>query len=208
MAQESFRPWIGKHYDETRLLLLGESAYAWWDENDQRRDPTLDHPTEMVREVLDDFGSANDMPFMKMLSRGLAGEEDPSKERLHHVWHRVAFTNYVGGTAGEAPRERPTPDMWEAADRAFHPDILNKLRPRRIIVIGKTMWSKMPDADVYMTEDVQSYLLEDGSIAVCWALPHTAAGLSWTRLADTIHFVLGRELPRSGAYRRFPGDGE
>ena len=203
MTQKSFRPWVGAHYDETRLLLLGESAYSWGRRKDQR--PTPDLPTIMVKEVLDDFGNANDRSFMKILSQGLAGEKEPSKELLHHVWNRVALTNYVGGTVGEGPRKRPTSDMWKAAKDVFRPDILNKLRPRRIIVIGKTMWSKMPDTNVYMTEDVQGYLLEDGSVVVCWALPHTAAGLSWTRLADTIYFALGRELPRSG---RCPVDGE
>ena len=203
MAQKSFQPWKGDHYDETRLLLLGESAYSWGKRKDQR--PTLNLPTIMVKEVLDDFGNADDMRFMKMLSRGLAGEKEPSKERLCHVWNRVALTNYVGGTVGEAPRERPTSAMWKVAKDAFRPDILNKLRPRGIIVIGKTMWDQMPHTDVYMTEDVQGYLLEDGSVVVCWALPHTAAGLSWTRLADTIHFALGRELPRGD---RCPVDGE
>ena len=206
MTQASFRPWVGEHYgeSESRLLLLGESAYSWRDENNKLQHPTLDLPTEIVNEVLDDFENADNMPFMKKLSRGLAGEKEPSKERLHHVWHRVAFTNYVGGTAGEAPRERPTRDMWKAAKHAFRPNILNKLRPRRIIVIGKTMWSEMPKEDVYMTDDVQGYFLDDKSVAVCWALPHTSAGLSWTQLAEIIHFTMG-ELPRSG---RYSGDGE
>ena len=205
MPYKPFQPWIGNHYDcsETKLLLLGQSAYSWRNEKNKLRHPTPDLPTEMVKEVLDDFRSANDMRFMKMLSRGLAGEKEPSKERLHYVWHRIAFTNYVGGTTGEGPGTPPTPAMWEAAKRAF-PNILNKLRPRRIIVIGKGMWSKMPKVDdVYMTGDVQGYLLDDHSVAVCWALP--ARGLSWTRLADTIHFALGHELPRGG---RCPVDGE
>ncbi len=207
MTQESFKPWVGKNYHETGLLLLGESAYSWLDENDKLRNPSPDLPTEMVKEVLDDFENANDMPFIKMLSKGLAGEKEPSKERLCHVWNRVAFTNYVGGTVGEAPRERPTTAMWNAAKDAFRPDILNKLtpRPKQIIVIGKTLWGKMPDTDVYMTEDVQGYMLEDHLVVVCWALPHTAAGLCWTRLADTIYFALGGELPRNG---RCPVGGE
>ena len=206
MAQKSFQPWRGDHYDETKLLLLGASAYSWRDENDKLCHPTPDLPTEIIGEILelDNFGSVNyNMSFMKMLSRGLAGEEEPSKKLLRRVWQRVAFTNYVGGTTGEGPGTPPTPAMWEAAKRAFHPDILNELRPRRIIVIGKVMWSKMPKADVYMTGDVKGYSLEDHSVAVCWALP--ARGLSWTRLADTIHFALGRELPRGG---RCPVDGE
>ena len=173
MTQKSFKPWVGKHYDETKLLLLGK--------NDNR----LDHPTEMVRKVLDNSEGASARSFMKKLSRGLAGEKEPSKERLHHVWHRVAFTYYVGETKSD-----------------FCSIILNKLRPRRIIVIG--MWSKMPDTDVYMTADVQGYFLEDNSVAVCWALSNP----DWARLADTIHFARGRELPRSGPYRRFPGDGQ
>ena len=203
MAQESFQPWVGKHYNETKLLLLGRSAYSWQDENRQWRHPTLNHPTETVREVLDDFSRADGMPFMKMLSRGLAGEEEPSKKLLHRVWHRVAFTNYVGGTTGKGPGKPATSDMWKVSKAAYRPNILNKLRPRRIIVIGKVMWSQMPEANVYMTDDVQGYLFEDGSVAMCWALP--GRGLSWTRLADTIHFALGRELPRRS---RFPGDGE
>ncbi|MCY4613193.1 MAG: hypothetical protein OXB94_06195 [Nitrospira sp.] len=179
MAQESFRPWVGEHYDETKLLLLG----AWWDENNQRRNPSLDLPKKMVKEVLNDFASSN--RFMKMLSRGLVGEEEPSKELLRRVWHRVAFTYYVGETKSD-----------------FCSNILNKLRPWRIIVIGRTLWSKMPNADVYMTDDVQGYLFdEDRSVAVCLAHPYPG----WARLADTIHFALGRELPRSG---RCPVDGE
>ena len=178
MAQESFQPWKGDHYDETGLLLLGK-----------RQDPKRDLPKKRVKEVLNDFGSVN--AFMKMLSQGLVGEEKPSKERLHHVWHRVAFTYYVGETKSD-----------------FCSNILNKLQPRRIIVLGKKLWSEMPKVaykDVYMTDDVQGYSLKDGSVAVCFALHHPARGLSWVRLADTIHFALGRELPRSG---RCPVDEE
>lgn len=199
MAQKSFQPWKGDHYKETELLLLGQSAYSWPDEMNKLRHPTPDLPTIMVKEVLDNFRTVHAFP--KMLSRGLAGEEEPSKELLRRVWRRVAFTNYVGGTTGKGPGKPPTSDMWKVAHDAFRPDILNKLRPRRIIVIGKVMWSKMPDTNVYMTDDVQGYLLEDGSVAVCWTLP--GRGLSWTRLADTIHFALGRELPRRGPSRRF-----
>ena len=173
MTQKSLKPWIGEYYDETGLLLLADQL------------PAL--PTILVKKVLADFKNAN--YFMKQLSRGLAGDESPSEERLHHVWHRVAFTYYVDGTKSD-----------------FCSNILNKLQPRRIIVLGKPMWSRqMPDADVHMTDDVQGYSLEDHSVAVCWALPRN---VNWIRLADTIHFALGRELPRSGPYRRFPGDGE
>ena len=169
MAQESIRPWVGEHYhyNETKLLLLGKRG----------------DPTEMVKKVLDDFEGAKS--FMKRLSRGLAGEEEPSKERLRHVWHRVAFTNYVGETKSD-----------------FCSNILNKLRPLRIIVLGKDIWFRMPKEHVYMTDDVQGYFLDDHSVAVCWALPSKGKGSGWTQLAEIIYFTMG-ELPY-----RYPGDGE
>ena len=182
MTQKPFKPWVGKHYNETRLLLLGG--------NNQRRDPI-----PRVKKGLDNFGSADDR-FMEMLSQGLTAKDKPSKEQLYDGWHRVAFANYIGGTTGEGPG-RPTDAMRKEAKRALL-NILNELRPRpwRIIVLGKTMWRKMPETDRHITNDVQGYELADGSVAVCWALPRNLSG---TRLADTIHFALGRELPRSGS---------
>ena len=187
MPQESSQPWIGNHYDcsETRLLLLANP------------DNLSDLPTKLlVENVLADFAGATD--FMKKLSRGLAGKEDPSKERLHHVWHRVAFTNYVGLPTGEGLGNIPETDMQKAAKGAFCDDILNKLWPRRIIVLGQILFDRMPQEDVYMTEEVQGYILEDGSIAVCWRISNP----SWAKIANIIHFTLG-ELPY-----RCPVDGE
>lgn len=43
------KPWIpyeGEHYHKTRLLLLGESAYSWRENNDLQ-DPSIDLPTEL-----------------------------------------------------------------------------------------------------------------------------------------------------------------
>ena len=174
MTQKSFKPWTGKHYDETRLLMLAAP------------DNLSDLPTKLVKSVLADSAEATDFKLMKKLSQALAGKEDPDQNLLNCVWHRVAFTYYVGETKSD-----------------FCSNVLNKLRPRRIIVIGKTLWSKMPKpADVYMTDDVQGYLFdEDRSVAVCLAHPYPG----WVRLADTIYFALGGELPRNG---RCPVGGE
>ena len=176
MPQESSQPWIGNHYDCSETRLLLLADQL----------PAL--PTILVKKVLADFRNTN--YFMKQLSRGLAGEIKPDQNLLHRVWHRVAFTNYV---------ERET----------FHRNILNNLRPQRIIVLGTEIWGKMPQVtagDVYMTDDVQGYSLEDGSVAVCFALNNPATKrLTWKQLANTIYFALGGELPRNG---RCPVGGE
>lgn len=185
----SDREWVGDEYQATRLLLLGESQYSWL-ENGEVVHPSLDHATEMVEDVLRRFPTYS---FMTKLSMALACEERPSLERLKQVWNRVAFVNYVPGTVGVGARVRPTPEMWAAAKNSF-PDILKRLRPRRIVVLGITMWSMMPDSDLHITDNVQAYRLPDGSLSICWALNHPSRGLSWRELAGVIYFGSANEL--------------
>jgi hypothetical protein len=52
----------------------------------------------------------------------------------------------------------------------------------------------MPDTSVRLTDDVQGYQLSDGKIAICWAVNHQSAGLSWRRLAAIIRFARDREV--------------
>ena len=145
---ERFIPCRGNRYDETRLLLLGESAYSWQDKNGIWHDPEPKLPKQLVDEQIKDFAAVR---FARCLSRGLAGEESPNGEQLRSVWDRVAFTNYVNGTVGRGPENRPTPEMWDAARRAF-PSLLADLKPQRVIVFGKEMWSEMPPTNVAGTD--------------------------------------------------------
>jgi hypothetical protein len=82
--------------------------------------------------------------------------------------------------------------MWNDAKSDFLPAI-SKLKPRRVIVLGTTMWGNMPEAHVYITDDVQGYRIDD-EIMICCAVNHPAGGLSWRKLASVIHFTYEREL--------------
>ena len=130
-----------------------------------------------------------------MVSRGLANDRDPSEERLKYVWDRVAFTNYIAKSVGGGARISPTPKMWEDAKRDF-PALLASFNPspRRIIVLGTTMWDNMPPADIVFSDEVQGYRIANGEVAVCWALNHPSHGLSWRQLSAAIHFTYEREL--------------
>ncbi len=123
-----------------------------------------------------------------MVSRALANEETPTKDRLQFVWDRAAFTNYVSVTVGDGSRTRPIPAMWADAKRDF-PAQVSKLAPRRLIVLGITMWAMMPEADIYITDDVQGYRLNGGEIMMYCAVSHPAGRLSWRKLASVIHFT-------------------
>lgn len=182
-----WKPWIGRRFAELRLLLLGESAYSWL-ENGEVVHPSAEHSIGLVEELL----AGKPVKFMRTLSRGLTGEENPDAQRLQHVWDCVAFTNYVPGSVGEGAAIRPAPHMWDSATNLF-PSLLAQLEPRRIIVLGKTMWSKMPPSDIYFTDDVQGYRLPSGRMAMCWAVDHPR-GLSWRNLAAVIQFSCGDTL--------------
>jgi len=188
-----FKPWIGSEYESTRLLILGESAYSWW-EGDELRNPSLEHSTEMVKWAVEN--RLEDNRFFGMVSRALARTQNPNRKCLETLWNRVAFTNYVSQTVGEGARNPPTPAMWEAAKREFLPGLSRLFDPipRRVLVLGKTLWDKMPEnTDVFLTDDVQGYQIGN-QLVLCWATYHPAGGLSWRQLAAVIHFTYGQEL--------------
>jgi hypothetical protein len=197
-----FEPWRGANYESTRLLLLGESAYSW-EEDAHIIDPSPHHPVEIVRHIVDDFDYGG-LGFMRTLTRGLANEEWPSKERCELVWNKVAFTNYVPGTVGHKARVRPSPDKWKQAKLEF-PDLLEQLKPLRLIVLGLEMWDDdhMPPASVGGGSGAQAYRLSSGEL--CWCLPlahpsaHGSKRTSWRQLAAAVYFHYADQFKHLGA---------
>lgn len=179
-----WEPWIGSNYDATRLLLLGESAYSWKQDGEEV-DPSSRHSILTVEEAISDFPTT---PFAIMLTRAVTGKANPNHEEREAGWARVAFTNYVPGTVGSGARVRPSPALWAQAKAEF-PGLLRQLRPRNVIVLGKTMWAMMPDTQVWLTDDVQGYLLDGRAIAFCWAVPHPSAGLSCEWLTSLVNYL-------------------
>lgn len=180
-------PWKGRDYEVARLLLLGESAYSWMQDGKEVH-PTPWHSILTVEEAVTDFPTT---PFAIMLTRGVTGKANPTRQDREAGWARVAFTNYVPGTVGGAARIRPSLELWAQAKAEF-PDLLRKLRPKNVIVLGKTMWEMMPDTQLWLTADVQGYSLDDDSMALCWAVPHPSAGLSWEWLAALVDYLCER----------------
>jgi hypothetical protein len=185
-----FQPWIGNEYARTRLLILGESAYSW--EEDELIHPPLTHSLDSVNWAIEEFPNAG--RFFNMISKALANEETPSRDRLNQVWNRVAFTNYVSGTVGEGARIRPSREMWETASRDFRNEIqaIDPL-PTRLIVLGQGMWGNMPETEVHITDQVQGYRFGE-HLMMCMAVHHPAGGLSWRELASVLHFTYLTEL--------------
>jgi hypothetical protein len=181
--------WKGARYDERRLLLLGESAYSWMDEEGIETDPSPRHAKELVERAI----RGDRARFMNLLTRGLVGVRDHlSPSEVNAAWSGVAFFNYIIGTVGLGPHVRPSQEQWNSAALAF-PSRLAQLAPRNVVVLGRTMWGRMPEAEHWLTDDVQGYRFPCGE-CVCWAVQHPSRGLSWQRLAQLLAFAERREL--------------
>lgn len=179
-----WEPWRGQHYGN-HLLLLGESCYAWRN-NGQLCHPAPNHPVNIVEAAIEDppgYGR-----FMVCMTRALSGTQNPTEVQAQMGWQSVAFTNYVPVSVGEGPAGRPSQAMWDQAYGEWN-ELLNTLRPRKIIVLGLTMWSNMPDTQVQIDKVVQGYTLRNGSVAMCYAIKHPARGPGWNEYARFIRHV-------------------
>jgi hypothetical protein len=185
-----FEPWIGGEYQTTRLLLLGESCYAWQDNDGVTQSPSPRHSIEIVQWAIEDFEHTRG--FMKTLCRAITNAFSPSVDRLAYCWDRVAFTNYVPMSL-DGPRQPVSSELWNSATKEFR-DILERTKPKRIIVLGKQMWGHMPVTPIVFNDDVQAYQLSSGDTCYCWAVSHPSHGLSWQTLAGLLHFVCGDAL--------------
>jgi hypothetical protein len=113
-------------------------------------------------------------------------------KQVEDAWSQVAFVNYVIGSVGLKRDGEPRPppvsgEMWERAKEAYLP-LLDKLQPRAVVVLGKTMWSWMPEVDVPLTDDVSGYR-HKGGVAMCYAVRHPTGArppMTWQELAEVI----------------------
>jgi hypothetical protein len=89
--------------------------------------------------------------------------------------------------------------MYRDAQQPFL-ELLEELRPRRIIVMGKTTWSKMPECKEFRHKDLQAYKLADGSLVWAKAMVHPGArrGLSWQAYAKAFAQFKTLPLPKRG----------
>jgi hypothetical protein len=181
-----WEPWIGQHYSERRTLLLAESCYDW-DADGVSHKPQPDHPTFIVRDAIEALNETSNRtsPTMLKLTRAICGCGDPTSQQASDAWRRFAFTNYVPTSVGHGASCRPSPKAWRHAAKEW-PDLLNKLRPRNVIVLGKKMWCHMPEAQKIIDGNVQGYVLEGGNVAMCFATSHPSRGPGWKEYADFV----------------------
>ncbi len=165
-AEQYYIPWVGANYDQHRLLVVSESAYTWKD-GDEWIDPLPSHPTRSVLYNIENFGLTT---YFKAVNRALSGKESPTRDELQKVWNECAYTIFVQKTVG-LKEDRPSEEQWVEASTLI-PDLLERLRPAKMIVTGRTVWNRMPNTFFQISADVQAYKLQDDNLVWCLALPH------------------------------------
>ena len=91
-------------------------------------------------------------------------------------WERKAFTNFVPELVEPLP-SRPTARQWDAGRSEFEA-LLDYVRPKRILVVGATLWRHLPPAE----HETKSTRIYRGHILAAWIL-HPS---SWNRQRYTL----------------------
>jgi hypothetical protein len=193
-----FEPWKGNKYSVTKVLILSESVYSTRDEDQNLIDPTPSNTTDNVHYWgIDHFGKRG---YYTSMGKALCGAKNPTASELRKAWNEYALTPYVQSSVGEGSKRRPSNTQWQDAAACFKP-LIEKLRPRKIIVTGKTMWGKMPDCTVCrVCDDLQAYKLSDDSLVWCLAVPHPSnrklkEGFQWEKVGMAINAFRSVQFP-------------
>jgi len=191
----TYAPFIGNAFGEARLLVVSESAFSWLEQGELRHPPES-HPSDTIEHVIEHFNDAS--AFARRMTMALTGKREPSADERRKAWNGYAYTIYVQETVGDAARQRPVREMYDRAKKPFL-ELIEKLQPRRILVIGLDAWRHMPDAHVYLVRDLQAYRLNSGGLAWCMAIGHTAGSEwpGWETLHDAMTLFRNLDLPGS-----------
>lgn len=133
-------------WDESqKVLLIGdkyicESRCTYCGDLSERPDCRFNFASDVINYV-NQGKTAYWTPYFRNLERALAGKM-LSDEESKEIWDSLAFTNFVQKAVFDR-KDTPTPDLYKKAAPAFY-ELLEELRPRRIIVLSKRLYHLMP----------------------------------------------------------------
>jgi hypothetical protein len=189
-----FKPYIGSRYSTTKLMILSESAYDWLEGRKQVTPPPT-HPRQSLLWAIATFSQRRG--YFVGMSRAICGTRIPTHKEMKAAWSEYAYTIFVQGTVGQGARRRPTAKQFRDAGPPFF-SVLEKLRPRKVIVTGTDLWKSMPNTSVQFRDDLQAYGLADGTLVWCLAFPHpsnSTVGFRWQDVNERIRVFRLEKLP-------------
>lgn len=142
MDNIKFLPWVGSSYEtkglhEKKILLLGEAHYG---------EIKVANPEKVTNWVVENLAINEKKAFftklmrLMLLNKGHPLDQDAKSE----FWSRVSFYNYCQEIVADKARVRPKDAIWKNSEPAFH-QVLQKLKPDLVVVLGKELSWKIPD---------------------------------------------------------------
>lgn len=200
----TFLPWVGENYElgfnGRRFLVLGESHYDNW-AGEQHPLPNT-FTRECIEEVIARKGGAN---FWRTLEQALLNQirQNGWVEGGDKLWPQLSFYNFVQAPVIGGARVQPENLVFEDSHKPFR-QVLECLRPDRVLVCGKRLWNRMPNipAEDCLHDDVQAYRLDDGTQVWCLATVHPSSGrFGWRELHPLIMAFLADPRTAAGMLR-------
>jgi hypothetical protein len=190
-----FRPYFGKNFHTTKLLILGESAYNWRDDDGKVCSPLPSHPKESLLWNIKNFRRVR---YFTQMSRALCGAKTPTLQQRKRAWNEYGYAIFIQGSVGFGARRRPSRRQFKDAGPHFLA-LIERIRPLKVIVTGKDLWNRMPETSVNR-RDLGAYRLSDGTLVWCLAIPHPAnsrEGFNWAKISKSIRRFRSTKLPVS-----------
>lgn len=130
-----FKPWVGSQFAKQKhpLLLLGESHY------DKYGNTSPNFTCELVQEMID----GERYPYFVRVATLL--DKHPNE-----MWDNIAFSNIFQRMMANGSAQ-PTTSDWNTVADNFE-EIVNYVKPQRLLVMSKRLWEKLPDKNEELVE--------------------------------------------------------
>lgn len=187
-------PWIGDKYPTPeifryRTLIMGESNYA--PDNLNLKSVIDDVKLHIGLNTNPDFSRfATKVRRLTAFDLSMASHELTRKE----FWRNIAFYNFIQCLVGSKARQRPTSEMWASSVPAFL-EIMEKLRPQRILVLGKANWLNLLSHVRYNEiDDFSVRVVCGGQEVVAGYTNHPSSSIAYEKWRPIVRKVLFEEM--------------
>lgn len=136
-------PWVGDNYlnsdDSNKLLLLGESAYAWTHEGKESAEKVTERLSKpyFTREMVEKSHGMNhesEQRFYRNIERALLLKKRPHPDATKQLWRSVCFHNLVLD-AMINQNNRPSVEQYHAGWELFY-RLVDIIKPTMCLVAG------------------------------------------------------------------------
>ena len=161
-------PWVGENYENTKLLIVGESLYT-----DKTHEEDYKKP-EKLREIIKENAIQNEVKMFRNLNRTLMGRDGLYNTQA--LWDNVAYCEFVQRIMDWTnDAQQPTSDYFKEGAEVFA-KIIQKLKPAYCLFLGVRAIDFLGGEKIDSAKNnVRPRFLNYGDKTPCIAIKHPSA---------------------------------